>query len=270
MVGNHPVMGLARPVGIGRRRMCAGLNQVAHQVRGIVVIRALQQRRHPFDPHPGIDRLVGQRLARTILELLVLHENEVPDLDETVTVFLGRSRRATPDVIAVIVENLGTGPAGASWASGPEVIIRRDPNDAFVRQASVRLPNFYRFFIRMVHRDQKPVRVDAELFRQQVPSEGDRLGLKVVAKAEIAQHLEKRVVPRGIAHVVKVIVLTARPHTFLRRRGAAVITCLHPGKKVLKLHHTSSGEHQCRVVARHQRAGGHDLMPLRIEIIQKS
>ena len=56
--------------------------------------------------------------------------------------------------------------------------------------------------------------------RDQFPGERDGVALEVVAEGEIAQHLEKRVVPPGIADVFEIVVLSARPHAFLRRRSA--------------------------------------------------
>ena len=216
VVRDNPVVRLARPIRIGGGRMSAGLDQAAHQISRVVVIGALQQRRNSLDPHASVDRLVRQRLAGAVFKLLVLHEDEVPDFNKTVAIFLRRSRRATPDVIPVVIENLGARPAGAGWASGPEVVVSGDANDALIWQAGMGLPDFNGFFISMINGDQQAVRVNAKLFGQQVPSKGDRLGLEIVAKAEVAQHLEKRVVPRGITDVVEVIVLAARPHTFLR------------------------------------------------------
>jgi hypothetical protein len=44
---------------------------------------------------------------------------------------------------------------------------------------------------------------------------------------------------------------------------------LDPGEDVLELHHARIGEHQRRVVARHQRARGDDLVPVWLEIVEK-
>jgi hypothetical protein len=49
---------------------------------------------------------------------------------------------------------------------------------------------------------------------------GDRLFLEIVAEREVAQHLEERVVARGVADVVEVVVLAAGAHALLRGRGA--------------------------------------------------
>ena len=97
MVGDHAVMRLARPVGIGAGGMGAGLDQAAHQVGVVVVVLALQQRADPLQPHAGVDRLHVQRhAAAAVGELLVLHEDVVPDLDEPVAVLVRRCRAGRP------------------------------------------------------------------------------------------------------------------------------------------------------------------------------
>ena len=101
---------------------------------------------------------------------------------------------------------------------------------------------------------------EAELLGDQVPGELDRERLEVVAEGEIAQHLEEGVVPGGVADIVEVVVLAAGAHAFLRRGGAAVGPLLDAGEDVLELHHAGIGEHQRRVVARHERARRHDLV----------
>ena len=73
-------------------------------------------------------------------ELLVLHEHEVPDLDEAVAVGVGRARRAAGDVFAVVVENLRARTARAGVAHRPEIVGGRDADDAPVGQAGDLLP----------------------------------------------------------------------------------------------------------------------------------
>ena len=65
----------------------------------------------------------------------------------------------------------------------------------------------------------------------------DRVALEVVAEAEVAEHLEERVVARGVAHVLEVVVLAAGAHAALRGRGARVRPLLLAEEHVLELHH---------------------------------
>ena len=81
--------------------------------------------------------------------------------------------------------------------------------------------------------------------------------LEVVAEAEVAEHLEERVMPRRVAHVLEVVVLAARAHAALRARGAHVVALCPAEENILELHHAGVGEEQRRVVARHERARRH-------------
>ena len=74
---------------------------------------------------------------------------------------------------------------------------------------------------------------------------------------------------RGVADIVEVVVLAAGTDAFLRGGGALVRPLLDAGKDVLELHHAGIGEHQGRVVARHQGRRIDDLMAVGREIIQK-
>mgnify|MGYP003148005318 CR=1 FL=1 len=121
----------------------------------------------------------------------------------------------------------------------------------------------------MVNRDQELGFVDSEILGQKVPRIGDRLFLEIIAKAEIAQHLEKRVMPRGIAHIVQIVMLATRAHTFLAGSGADIIAMLHPGKTVLEDHHAGIGEHQRRIVARHKRRTVDNTVIVALEEAQK-
>src|SRR3546814_13192825 len=83
--------------------------------------------------------------------------------------------------------------------------------------------------------------------RDELPGVGDRILLEVVAKAEVAEHLEKRVVPRRVADVLEIVVLATGAHAFLRAGSARVGTLVLPGEHVLELHHAGVGEQQRRI-----------------------
>ena len=67
---------------------------------------------------------------------------------------------------------------------------------------------------------------------------------------------------RGIADIVEVVVLAAGAHAFLRGGGARIGPLFDAGEDVLELHHAGIGEHQGRVVARHERRRRHDFVPV--------
>jgi hypothetical protein len=102
------------------------------------------------------------------------------------------------------------------------------------------------------------------------PGKGIASVLEIVAEGEIAEHLEEGVVARGVADIVEVVVLAAGAHAFLRGGRAHVVAVLEPGEEVLELHHAGIGEHQRRVVARHQRSSTPRPRAVLLEIVEES
>lgn len=73
----------------------------------------------------------------------------------------------------------------------------------------------------------------------------------------------------SIAHIVQIVVLAVSAHAFLRGGRTVVIARLDAGEQVLELDHARVHEHQRRIVARNQRAGRDNLVPLFFEKVQK-
>src|SRR5581483_894112 len=70
--------------------------------------------------------------------------------------------------------------------------------------------------------------------------------------------------------VLQIVVLAAGAHALLAAGGALVAALVAAGEHVLELHHAGIGEQQRRVVAGHQRAGGHHGVVLAAEILQET
>jgi hypothetical protein len=258
MVGDDAQRCLLLAVRVGAGQLGDGADQGDEQIDLVIVVLALQHRRDTLQTGAGIDRRFRQRIADAALELLELHEHEIPDLDEAVAFLLGRTRRSAPDLVAVIEENFRARAAGAGVAHLPEIVGAGDADDAGLRKACDLFPEIERLVVVDINRRRQPVFRQAELPGDQVPRQLDRAVLEIVAEREVAEHLEKRVMPRGVADIVEIVVLAAGAHAFLRGDGALIGTLLDPGKDVLELHHAGIGEHQRRVVARHQRRRRHD------------
>ena len=174
----------------------------------------------------------------------------------------GDARRAAGNVLAVIVEDFRARPARPGFAHGPEIVGAGDADDLLLGQAGDLFPELERLVVVDIDRDHQPIGRHAEFLGDQVPGQLDGALLEVVAEREIAEHLEEGVVARGVADIVEVVVLAAGAHAFLRRGRAHVGALFQAGEDVLELHHAGIGEHQGRVVARHERRGRHDLVPL--------
>ncbi len=231
---------------------------------------ALQDAGHALQSHAGVDRGTRQRHALLLRHLLELHEDEIPEFEEAVAVLLRAARRAAPDVLAAVDEDLRARPARAGVAHRPEIVRSRDADDAVVGEAGDLLPVARSLIVVVVDGDEQLVLLEPVFLRDQVPGKLDRALLEVIAEREVAEHLEEGEMARGVADIVEVVVLAAGAHAFLRGGGALVGALLEARKRVLELHHAGIGEHQGRVVARHERRGGDDLMTVRLEVIQKS
>ena len=104
---------------------------------------------------------------------------------------------------------------------------------------------------------------------QELPSKFDCIVLEVVTETEVAQHFEEGVVTSGIANIIQVVVFTACADTLLSGRCTGVRTLVKAQEHVLKLIHTCIGKQQCRVIARHHRAGMHNRMTFAFVELQK-
>ena len=258
MVGDDAMRGAVRTVGIDAGEIGAGANEGAEKVDVIIVVYALQDGGDALEPHAGVDRRARQVNPLAARQGLELHEHEIPDLDEAVAVRVRRAGRTARNVLPVIVENLRARPAGAGVAHRPEIVGRRDADDPRLGESGDLPPQVERLVVIVIDGDGKLFRRQAEVARQQIPGIFDRVVLEIVAEREVAQHFEKRVVTRGVADIVEVVVLAARADAFLRRRGPDIRTLLDACEDILELHHAGVGEHERRIVARHERARRND------------
>ncbi len=262
MVGDDAVRGLALALGVDAGEVGDRLDQRGEHVDLVIVVGALQHRGHALEPHAGVDRGPRQVDALAARQLLVLHEHEIPDFDETVALGVGAARRPARDVLAVIVENLRARPARPGFAHGPEIIGAGDADDLPLRQAGDLPPKRERLVVVDIDRDRQALGRHAELLGHQVPGELDGAFLEIIAEREIAEHLEEGVMARGVADIVEVVVLAAGADAFLRRDRPRIGPLFQAGEDVLELHHAGIGEHQGGVVARHERRARHDHVPL--------
>ena len=211
-----------RAVGIDARRFGDGADQGAEKVDVVIGRDALHQRGDALEPHAGVDRGAGQRNALAGRDLLILHEHEVPEFKEPVAVLVGAAGRAAAQALALVVEDFRAGAAGAGLAHRPEIIAGGDADDAVVGKTGDFFPQAEGFVVVVIDGDEQLVLGQAEILDDQFPGEFDGLLLEIIAKGEIAEHFEKRVMARGIADIVEVVVLAAGAHAFLRGRRADI------------------------------------------------
>jgi hypothetical protein len=68
----------------------------------------------------------------------------------------------------------------------------------------------------VIDRGRQLVGGEAPFLGEQGPCMDNCLFLEIVAKGEVPQHLEEGVMPRGIADIIKIVVLAPGAHAFLR------------------------------------------------------
>ena len=108
---------------------------------------ALQQRANTLQPHAGVNAGLGQVDARAVGLLFKLHEDQIPNLNKPIAIFIGTARRATSNRSAMVEENFRTRAAWPGIAHRPEIIRGRDANDFLFRQSRDFLPKAKSFFV---------------------------------------------------------------------------------------------------------------------------
>ena len=216
VIGDHPMARLALAGRRGAGQLRRSGDQGGERIGIVIVVDTLEDRGNPLEAHSGVDRGTRQVADDLIVLLLILHEDEIPDLGEAVAVLIRRSRRPAWNMLAMIVENLRTGTARAIVAHRPEIVLGRDPDDPALRKTGDLPPQIERFVVGMVDGRRQPVRADTPFAGDQLPGEGDRLFLEIVAEREIAEHLEECVVAGSVADIVEIVVLAAGANALLR------------------------------------------------------
>src|SRR5262249_20545002 len=113
-------------------------------------------------------------------------------------------------------------------------------------------------------RDAIPLRRGNEF-----PRVGDGIKFEIVAEAEVAEHLEERMVPVREADVLEIVVLAAGADALLRSGCAVVVALLETEKDVFELVHPGVGEQKSGIVLRDQRRRMDALVPLLLEETQE-
>src|SRR5262249_31926782 len=138
----------------------------------------------------------------------------------------------------------------------PEVVVSAELEDLVGRDEAP--PYVVRFIVARdallssKNRYDQPFGWEFPDLSQERPRERDCLPFEVITEREVAEHLEKGVVPQRRPDVVEVIVLAAYPHALLRGRGPCVGAAFAAEEHILELVHPGVREEQRRVVGRYQ------------------
>ena len=112
---------------LGRPVADAGLlfDPVHDQAEAVGVedrVGLLEEHRAALEPEAGVDVLLGQRRQLAVLVEVVLHEDEVPELEEALAALAaGRAvGLAAAELLAAVVVQLGARAARAGRSGGPQ------------------------------------------------------------------------------------------------------------------------------------------------------
>src|SRR5439155_17911026 len=232
--------------------------------------------RGALEAEPRVDVLLRQRRRRPVRVELVLHEDEVPELQEALAAGAARLAvgLAAARLLAPVVVDLRVGTARTRTADRPEVLRRREPHDALGRHPDL-LPELDRDLVRAelelgvagVNADPDPLPVELQTLTDELGRVLDRALLEVLPEREVAEHLKEGQVVGVETDLVDVY----RPEDLLgcgrrrRRRRLAPEEVRH-----LRLHSRGGEERRMVVGARDQRGRGAAQMPLLLEERQES
>ena len=195
---------------VGRLRQLAAERHQRQELIGVEDrVDALLHERHAVEAQTGVDVVRRQRRqgVETIptRPLVVLHEHEVPVLQEALARAAGLLVGRAPLGAAVEVE-LGARAARPGRAGLPEVVLAPELHDPLARDPD-RLPDADRllvgaeaeFLVAAEDRDPDVLLGEAERAGGELEREPRRALLEVVADREVAEHLEEGQVARGRA-----------------------------------------------------------------------
>ena len=186
---------------------------------GIIVRRLpLHSHTETLEAHPRIDDALRQWLERAICLTVVLHEDEVPDLDDLGVALV--DQRETIDSLTLFVRadvdmDLRARAAGALITHLPEVVVLIPVDNALGRQ--VLCPDSSSLIIALKafggsslkDRHIEALGGEVEYLSQIFPSPVNSFVLEVIPEGPVPKHLKHRVVIRIMAHLLEVVVLTA-------------------------------------------------------------
>ena len=260
--------GLLRAVRVGLAAEARdGADERREDVRVVVRLLALQHRAHALEAHPRVHALRGQRIERAVALAVVLHEDQVPDLDHLRRPGVDHLGRAA--VLRVVEMDFAARAAGARLAHFPEIVLLAEAQD--VRRVDVRdrAPELGRLVVVGVHRGPEAGLRELPYFGEQLPGPGDGLLLVVVAERPVAEHLEERVVVGVAPDLFQVVVLARNADALLRVGHALPGGLARPQKDFLELVHARVREQQRLVGGDDHRRRRHDLVLLRFEKVEE-
>ena len=239
---------------------------------------ALQRTYQALKAHTGINHVHRQRLQRAISLAVILHEDNVPNLNHLGIILVDQLTAGHLRLLlrcTRVQVDLRTGTARTGIAHLPEVIVLIAIDDMIGRHmlqpvASRLIVTLQVLLCRTLKHGHIEIgRIQVQHIHQVLPSHVDGALLEVIAKAPVSQHLEHRVVVRIMTYLLQIVMLSAHAQALLRIRTAAGLRLVCTKDDVFPLVHTCIRKHQCRISFHHHRCGRDDRMPLLGEEVLK-
>ena len=246
---------------------------------GIVVgLLALNGANQAFEAHAGVDNVHSKRFEMSISLALVLHEDDVPDLDNLRVVLVDEfaARHFSLFLSRTTIEmNLRARSARTCVAHFPEVIMLVAVDDVVGRNVlqpvacSLIIADKILFRTALEDRHIEVLRVELQHINEVFPRHIDGSLLEIVAERPVAEHLEHRVVIGIMPDFFQIIMLSADTQTLLAVRTSAGFRVASAKDDVLPLVHAGIGKHQGRVILHYHRGRRNNLMTLRLEVLKE-
>ena len=255
VIGHHSkrniiAFGLSIP---GTGQFARGVQDAPCRVDLVDVVDALQQGRHSFESHSGIDVLVRKLVQDGVVLFcrtgtsLELHENQVPHFE--VAVLVGNRTSLDAVVGSSVVVDLRTGSARPWHPHRPVVVGLPASLNAIQRKTHIPVPNIDGLVVVEIHRDPQSRLIESvatvgDRLGEQLPREGNRPFLEVVTERKVARHLEERRVTRSLADLFDV----QGAHDLLRAGRAGIRRRRFSEEIRLEGHHAGVDEQQRRII----------------------
>ncbi len=211
-------------------------------------IDPLQHRHDALEPGPGVDGRPGKRRLGPVGGLIELHEDQVPELEESLAGRVTQGATVVAELGTPVVVDLGTRAIGAGVGHPPPVVLVAQALDPFARDPDPVPPDVGPLVVGVVHRGPEAACVEPEDLGAELPRPDAGVFLEVVAEAEVAHHLEEGQMARGATHLFEVVVLPAGPHTLLDADRPGPRCGLGPLEVRLELDHARIDEQEAVVV----------------------
>ena len=106
MISNDAQCQIGRFIHLVRfvREVLAHCDQIAQDIRIVVVVHALHNSSDAFKTHTGIDVLLGQRHERAVFLCVILCEDAIPILEEAIAIATWSAIRASTTHFRTLVE----------------------------------------------------------------------------------------------------------------------------------------------------------------------